>query len=100
MVNWGSGEVGEDNRSESPGVVRRGAMAPHWPSNRVYLFPVTSEVLRPGRIWYTLPNWQWVVPTSHMSRNSIPLAFMSLDPPPSSLAPLYSPQKFKMGPSP
>ena len=35
-----------------------------------------------------------------MSRNSIPLAFMSLDPPPSSPAPLYSPQKFKMGKSP
>ena len=40
MVNWGSGEVGEDNHSESPGVVRRGAMAPQWPGNRVYLFPV------------------------------------------------------------
>ena len=66
MVNWGSGGVGEDNHSGSPGVVRRGAMAPHWPSNRVYLFPVTSEVLRLGRIWYTLPNWQWVVPTRHI----------------------------------
>ena len=65
MVNWSSGEVGEDNCSESPGVVRRGAMAPHWPSNRVYLFPVTSGVLRPERIWYTLPNWQWVVLTRH-----------------------------------
>ena len=51
MVNWGSGEVGEDNRSESPGVVRRGAMAPHWPGNRVYLFPVTSGLLLPERIW-------------------------------------------------
>ena len=66
MVNWGSGEVGEDNRSESPGVVRRGAMALHWPSNRVYLFPVTSGVLRPERIWYALPNWQWAVPTRHV----------------------------------
>ena len=66
MVNWGSGEVGEDNRSENPGVVRRGAMAPHWPSNRFYLFPVTSGVLRPESIWYTLPNWQWVVPTRHV----------------------------------
>ena len=65
MVNLGSGEVGEDNHSESPGVVRSGAMAPHWPGNRVYLFPVTSAVLRPERIWYTLPNWQWVVPTRH-----------------------------------
>ena len=62
-------EVGEDNHSESPGVVRRGAMAPHWPSNRVYLFPVTSEVLRPGRIWYTLPNWQWVVPTRQLTKS-------------------------------
>ena len=50
MVNWGSGEVGEDNHSESPGVMRCGAMAPRWPGNRVYLFPVTSRVLRPGRI--------------------------------------------------
>ena len=58
MVNWGSGEVEEDNHSESPGVVRCGAMAPHWPGNRVYLFPVTSGVLRPERIWYALPNWQ------------------------------------------
>ena len=65
MVNWGSGEVGEDNHSESPGVVCRGAMAPHWPGNRVYLFPVTSRVLHPERIWYALPNWQWVVPTRH-----------------------------------
>ena len=40
MVNWSSGEAVEDNRSESLGVVRRGAMAPHWPSNRVYFFPV------------------------------------------------------------
>ena len=65
MVNWSSGEVGKDNCSESPGVVRRGAMAPHWPGNRVYLFPVTSGVLRPERIWYALPNWQWVVLTRH-----------------------------------
>ena len=28
MVNWGSGKVEEDNHSESPGVVRHGAMAP------------------------------------------------------------------------
>ena len=27
MVNWGSGGVGEDNRSESPGVVGRGGPA-------------------------------------------------------------------------
>ena len=66
MVNWGSREVGEDNHSESPGVMRRGAMAPHGPGNRVYLFPVTSGVLHPERIWYTLPNWQWVVPTRHL----------------------------------
>ena len=65
MVNWGSGEVGEDNESESPGVVRYGAMALHRPGNRVYLCPVTSEVPRPGRVWYTLPNWQWVIPTHH-----------------------------------
>ena len=65
MVNCGSGEVGEDNHSESPGVVHRGAMAPHWPGNWVYLFPVTSVVLRPERIWYALPNWQSVVPTRH-----------------------------------
>ena len=58
MVNWGSGEVGEDNHSKSPGFVGRRAMAPLWPSNRVYLFPVTSGLLRPERIWYTLPNWQ------------------------------------------
>ena len=66
MVNWGSGDVGEDNHSKSPGVVRRGAMAPHWPGNRVYLFLVTSGVLHPERIWYTVPNWQWVVPTCHL----------------------------------
>ena len=66
IVNCGSEEVGEDNHSESPGVVRSGAMAPLWPGNRVYLFPVTSGVLRPERIWYTLPNWQWVVPTRHL----------------------------------
>ena len=66
MVNWGSGKVGEDNHSESPGVVRPGAMAPHWPGNPVYLFPVTSGVLRPERILYALPNWQWVVPTRHI----------------------------------
>ena len=66
MVNWGSGGVGEGNYSESAGVVRRRAMAPHWPSNRVYLFPVASEVLRPGRIWSALPHWQWVVPTRHL----------------------------------
>ena len=67
MVNWGSGKVREDNHSESLGVVRSGAMAPHWPGNRVYLFPVTSAVLRPERIWYTLPNWQWVVPSCHLT---------------------------------
>ena len=66
MVNWGSGEVGEDNYSMSPGDVRHGAMAPHWPGNQVYPRPVTSGVLRPKRIWYTLPNWQWVVPTRHL----------------------------------
>ena len=66
LVNWGSGVVPEDNHIDSPGVVRRGATAPHWPGNLVYLFPVTSEVLRPERIWYTLPNWQWVVPTRHV----------------------------------
>ena len=32
---------------------------------RSYLFPVTSGVLRPERIWYALPNWQSVVPTRH-----------------------------------
>ena len=50
MVNWDSGEVGEDNYSESPGDVRCGDMAPHWPGNRVYLFPVTSGVQHPERI--------------------------------------------------
>jgi len=67
MVNWESGGVGEDNHSESPGVVRRGAMTPQWPSNRVYLFPMTSEMLCPERVWYTLPDWQWVVPTRHLT---------------------------------
>ena len=66
MVNCGSGEVEEDNHSESPGVVHCEAMALPWPGNQVYLFPVTSGVLRPERIWYALSNWQWVVPTRHI----------------------------------
>ena len=69
MVNWGSGDVGEDNHSESLWVVSRGAMATHWPGNRVFLFSLTSRVLLPERIWYLLPNWQWVVPTRHYISN-------------------------------
>ena len=65
MMNWESGGVAEDNHSESSGVVHREAMALQWPSNRVYLFPMTSEMPYPGRVWYALPNWQWVVPTCH-----------------------------------
>ena len=68
MVNWGSGDVGEDNLSGSPEVMGRGAMAPRWPTNWAYLFPVASGMLCPERIWYALPNWQWVVPTRHLSR--------------------------------
>ena len=57
MVNWGSlaGEVGEDNHSESPGVVRREAIA----GTKIYfvqcLVPLPETLLRmllplPGKI--------------------------------------------------
>ena len=66
MVNSESGGVGEDNCSDSLWAVRRGAMTPQWPDNRVYIFPTTSETQHSGRLWCPLPNWKWVVPTLHL----------------------------------
>ena len=66
MVNWGSGEVGEDNLGGSPEVMGRGAMAPRWATNRAYLFPVPSGMLCPERMCYDLPNWQLIVLTCHL----------------------------------
>ena len=55
---------------EGPRTQGFGAMTPQWPSNRVYLFPQSSETrpLFSELYLLCLPNWQWVVPTHYFTR--------------------------------
>jgi len=45
-----------------------GAMTPHWPSNRLNLFPRPPRhySFPPSWLPCALPNWQWVVLTHHI----------------------------------
>ena len=82
MVISRPGGAERDNRSEGPWAVRPGAMTPHWPCNRLYLFPPTAETPpRTDYVCFTQLVMGCTNPPFHPTKTKLPNRALFLMPP-------------------